>query len=110
MTRLEDAVVLVDDQLPGGGEVVEAAARIGARAAARARLEQLGAREVAVAVVLGLAQRVDAGRRRSATGASAGVPSARASASAVAKPMPSTSVGAYGSVCSISIAPGPSAR
>ena len=51
-----------------------------------------------------------AARRRCATGASGGVPSARASASAVANPMPSTSVVAYGSVCSISIAPGPSAR
>ena len=106
--RVEDAAVLVDE-LPGGGERRRGGPRVGAEQPPRA-LEQLAARQVAVAVALGLVQRVDAGRRRSATGASGGVPSARASASAVAKPMPSTSVVAYGSVCSISMQPGPSAR
>ena len=96
------------DELPDGGELVEAVRGVGAEQPERT-VEQLGVRQVAVAVVLGLrnAWRSPASIR---AGASGGVPSARASASAVPNPMPSTSVVAYGSVCSISMQPGPSAR
>ena len=55
------------------------------------RALELGAGEVAVAVVLGLVQRVQQPGVEP-PGASGGVPSARASASAVAKPMPSAAV------------------
>ena len=102
--RVEDAVAL-DHELAAGGELVDAVVGVGAEQAPRA-LGQLGAGEVAVAVVLGLVQRV-AQPGVQAPGESGGVPSAWASASAVAKPMPSSSVRPYGSERSVSMAPGP---
>ena len=104
-TRVDDAVVLVDEP-PAAASVVDAVVDVGAEQP-RAR----GTRARRAAGGSGRRPRPRAARGRcpasSRAGSSGGVPSARASASAVAKPMPSTSVAAYGSVCSCSIAPGP---
>ena len=90
MTRVEDAVAL-DHQPAAGGELVDAVVGVGAeQAAARARPARRGGggsgRRSRPRAARGAA------RRRGAPGSPAGVPSAWASASAVAKPMPSSSV------------------
>ena len=91
ISGISDAV-LVDDEAPARDELVDAVVGVAAEQRPRA-LEQLGAGEVAVPVVLGQRQRVDQPGVE-APGTSGGVPRACASASAVAKPIPWISVSA----------------